>query len=276
MIKRSISALIIVLISFFVLVGVPQVQARSVSPQSHPCTVGCWSNTYWNGRTYGGKLTTTVTGGDMHFYFAPQSDWFVRQMVLYWSTSQNNPQASIGEVIAGTGNNSQICGSNGAGTAEYYANYTDGAGNSNTQCFSVPSADYNLTVIYKINNVYSGPLCGGSGLLFEIWGDSGDYHHWCETSSTVAYYNREKIQTGISDYVCYGNNGCHEVYGVDNTHISWENSVGTYSEQGRDPDFIFAADPPQLYFFNPPGPNGSGDLYDCVYDSPDLTCILNG
>src|SRR5713226_4869697 len=66
MIRRTITALMLVLMSFGVLVGVPHVQARPIAaqaqarPMSTSCP-SCGSNHVWSGTTNGMKTFTNVS-----------------------------------------------------------------------------------------------------------------------------------------------------------------------------------------------------------------------
>src|SRR6266704_1241941 len=238
--------------------GAQEAFASSARPASFNCSTQCSSWTYWNGTTYGGAVTMTVS--DPSFHSSPAT-WDRFLMVA----SPANPKILAGLFKSVGGGFGNYCA--GAGTGLHYGVYGyDASGfNDFNLCLPVPASDVNYTATFLIS--INEAVCHDSDGLLDEYHVQFSFHDFSNSAcvdNEATSYSRMRLNEDITDSAVTG----HQVWGSQWTGSSYATQAGSFVAQSRAVDFLTARNPPQMYWHTNPVPgNNGGDLYSCVYDT---------
>jgi hypothetical protein len=242
------------------LVEIPDAHAQPRRPASISCGF-CASWEYWNGTTYGNYVT--IFGGVSNPGLANTNGVFDEFIASDASGDLAHSTVLIGLEKINRGGYGYCTG--GGGLFYFFVAFDSAGDEIDDICKAVPSADINGTVSFQISPYVSN----GGGMQAYVWRpNNAGYYMWGFPYSLGAphSFSRNTMREQISDTITG-----HEVYGVAWENISWLNSNGVWSQQGRYGDGYKDANPPQFYW-NPPPPNGV--MYSCVYGDHNYTCYL--
>lgn len=263
MIKRAIAALFIVLAGFFVLVGVPQAQAR---PLSMPCASGCFGAQTWDisgTNTHGGLTVSTVEDPNG----ATFTSWDER-LVMF------GPNGVV--VVVGMQKGTGASGSGGPLT--WFILYDDGHGLNSGGAVSegtVPSGDYNSSVNLGISYVTTGTSNLGLDLWIYADHNNSTICFPCNIG-TNTYFAQAFISLGYSLNLVDSASTGHKVFGWSWNHNQyWHNNAWGYDgTDGIESPTPLPAVPTVYWAQKPTNSTTGGALYTCVYIPNSSTCNI--
>lgn len=264
MIRRTITALMLVLMSFVVFVGVPQVHARPYNSDACSGSVlSCVGQTTWDGGSVGihGDETQTIIdnpgGSGQQFYYK----------YIYGELS-NGTNVEVGEI-----KDSAVCG---GGSVEFFYEVNSLGAN----CFSMNSGDINHSATFQ----FSWYTSGSGGIIIYFRGSTGDTPcgSGCfYSNSDFKNYSFTRVQFVYAE--SNASFGGHEIWGgkwVGNQTFNGSNWFFLYDtglSGGWQLSNKYGAGPtPQGFWNNTPlgGQNAGGAAWTCVYDSTSNLCTI--